>query len=63
MSCPKNQVYSLEQQRCQDCPAATPVFNGESCIACPAYQYYNTQYKVCQNCPGGQTLNPSTQTC
>jgi len=61
--CPKNQVYSLENQKCQDCPSATPIFNGESCVACPANQFYNSQYKACQNCPGGQSLNINTGKC
>lgn len=58
-----NQVYSLEVQKCLDCPPQTPIFNGESCVACPANQLYNAQTKICQACQGGQVLNNSTKVC
>lgn len=45
----------------QDCPAATPFYDGYNCIQCPpTAPLFNLQYRICMRCPEGYTYTASS---
>lgn len=48
----------------QDCPPATPYFNGVKCIACASpYPYFDMYYHECVYCPSGSTYDSTKLQC
>lgn len=47
-----------------NCPAATPYFDGLTCITCnPPTPYFSLTHRVCINCQAGTTYSTSVMEC
>lgn len=62
-----NYLYNQEKAanpNLQDCPAATPYYDGTSCITCSApTQYFDLFHQACAQCNTGSTYSSTQKEC
>ena len=63
MSCPKNQIYNVQEGACTNCPSDLPYFDGNKCNACPEDTHFDESAKECVVCPEDLIYDEGSKKC
>lgn len=62
-NCPAGTHYLTDEQRCGQCPANLPLWNGRYCVKCPPNTEFDPDENQCYHCPEGFKRDYKSHSC